>query len=512
MSVAAGIQIGEEFTTMDEINLQAAKVATGLSELGVSQLDTVAILLRNDIPFLVTGTAAKLLGAFPVPINWHLSGAEVAFILNDSSAKVLVVHDDILQGLGTETIPDGIHVVVVKTSPFIGSWYGIEGSNPPLPEGAISWVSWTESHSPWSEPPPFQTESIIYTSGTTGQPKGVRRQRSTPEQAQALMMGLAAPMGVAPGMRTVISAPLYHTVPNVCAGAAMSLGAFMVLMPRFDAEELLRLIDTHKLSHFQMVPTMFVRLLQLPEEVRTKYDVSSLQCVTHSAAPCAPDVKKAMIEWWGPVINESYGATELGFLTLSTSEDFLKYPGTVGRPLPEATIKIYNDDGEELPAGEQGTVYARLNLFRDFTYIGDEEKRQSVEREGLITCGDVGYINEEGYLFLCDRAADMIISGGVNIYPAEIEAALITHEGVQDCAVFGIPDAEMGEKVAAIIEPRPGATLDKETITAFLRDRIAGYKLPRHIEFQENLPREDSGKLFKRKLREPFWADSGRSI
>ncbi|MFP6596412.1 MAG: AMP-binding protein, partial [Candidatus Hydrogenedentota bacterium] len=299
---------------------------------------------------------------------------------------------------------------------------------------------------------------------------------------------------------------------NVCSGAALQLGAFMVLMPRFDAEELLRLIDTHKLSHFQLVPTMFVRLLQLPEEVRAKYDVSSIQCVTHSAAPCAIDVKCAMIDWWGPVINESYGATELGFLTLSTSEDFLRYPGTVGKPLPEATIKIYNDEGDEVPTGEEGTIYARLNLFRDFTYIGDDDKRQSVEREGLITCGDIGYMNDEGYLFLCDRVADMIISGGVNIYPAEIEAALIMHEGVHDCAVFGIPDTEMGERVAAIVEPRPGVELNEEAITVFLREHVAGYKVPRYIEFRDNLPREDSGKLFKRKLREPFWADSGRSI
>jgi len=512
MSGSPGIQIGEQFTTTDEINVQAAKAATGLSDLGVSQMDTVAMLLRNDIPFLVTGMAAKLLGSFPVPINWHLSGAEVGFILEDSSAKVLVVHDDVLQGVGAENIPNGVHVIVVKTSPFIGSWYGGETANNPLPDGALEWEVWLASHSPWSEAAPFQTESIIYTSGTTGQPKGVRRERSTPEQMQAMMMGLAAPMGIAPGMNTIISAPLYHTVPNVCAGAAMTLGAFMVLMPRFDAEEFLRLVETHKLSHFQMVPTMFVRLLQLPEEVRAKYDMSSIQCVTHSAAPCAPDVKRAMIDWWGPVINESYGATELGFLTLSTSEDFLKYPGTVGKPLPEATIKIYNDDGVEVPTGEQGTVYARLNLFRDFTYVGDDEKRKSVGHEGLVTCGDIGYMNEEGYLFLCDRAADMIISGGVNIYPAEIEAALITHDDVQDCAVFGIPDAEMGERVAAIIEARPGATPNEESIEAFLRDRVAGYKVPRHIEFRENLPREDSGKLFKRKLREPFWADSGRSI
>ena len=512
MSEDSGIQLGEEFTSTDEITLQAAKVATGLSELGVSPKDTVAILLRNDIPFIVTGQAVRLLGAFPVPINWHLSGAEVGYILRDAAVKVLVVHDDILNGLGADIVPDGVQLVVVKTTPFIGSWYGLDALDLALPEGALSWEAWSESQAPWSETPAFETGSIIYTSGTTGQPKGVRRQQSTPEQMQAMMAGLAAPMGLAPGMRTVIAAPLYHTVPNVCAGAALQMGAFMVLMPRFDAEELLRLIDAHKLSHFQMVPTMFVRLLQLPEDVRAKYDVSSVQCVTHSAAPCAPEVKKAMIDWWGPVINESYGATELGFLTLATSEDFLKYPGTVGRPLPEATIKIYSDDGEELPAGEQGTVYARLSLFRDFTYIGDDDKRQSIERAGLVTCGDVGYLNEDGYLFLCDRASDMIISGGVNIYPAEIEAALITHEGVLDCAVFGIPDAEMGERVAAIVESRPGVALDAEAIAAFLRDRVAGYKVPRHIEFRNDLPREDSGKLFKRRLRDPFWADSGRSI
>lgn len=508
----AGIQLGEQFVDYEELNGRAAKVATGLSELGVGPLDTVAMLLRNDIPFLVTGLAAKLLGAFPVPINWHLAGPEIRYILEDASAKVLIVHDDLLRGLSADAVPEGLKIVVVETSSFIGQWYGVQARKETLPEGAFEWETWSESQDAWSETPAFETASIIYTSGTTGQPKGVRRQRSTPEETQAMMMALAGPMGLAPGMRTVIPAPLYHTIPNVCAGAAVNLGAFMILMPRFDAEELLRLIDEYKLTHFQMVPTMFVRLLQLPEEVRGKYDVSSIQCVTHSAAPCAPEVKKAMIDWWGPVINESYGATELGFVTLASSEDFLKYPGTVGKPLPQATIKIYDDDGRELPTGEQGTVYARFNLFRDFTYIGDDEKRRSIEREGLVTCGDVGFMNEEGYLFLCDRAADMIISGGVNIYPAEIEAALITHEGVQDCAVFGIPDAEMGERVAAIIEPRPGVELDPDAITSFLRERVAGYKVPRHIEFRKDLPREDTGKLFKRKLRDPFWADAGRSI
>jgi long-chain acyl-CoA synthetase len=314
------------------------------------------------------------------------------------------------------------------------------------------------------------------------------------------------------GIRTVITGPVYHSAPNLYALSAARDGGLVVLQPRFDAEDLLRQIEQHRITHLHMVPTMFVRLLKLPAEVRGKYDLSSLKFVVHAAAPCPPDVKRQMIEWWGPIINEYYGGTETGGAVFHTAEEALKKPGTVGRPIPGAVVKILDAAGKELGPGKIGEVYLRIGGFPDFTYNGMDDKRHEVERNGLITCGDVGYLDEEGYLFLCDRVRDMVISGGVNIYPAEIEAVLIGMPGVQDCAVFGIPDEEYGESLAAFIQPQPNATLTADAVRAWLRERVAGYKVPKMVEFRAELPREDSGKIFKRKLRAPYWEKAGRQI
>jgi long-chain acyl-CoA synthetase len=313
-------------------------------------------------------------------------------------------------------------------------------------------------------------------------------------------------------MRTVITGPVYHSAPNAYALAAARDGGLVVLQPRFDAEELLQLIERHQITHLHMVPTMFVRLLQLPDTVKRRYDLSSLRFVVHAAAPCPPDVKRQMIDWWGPVINEYYGGTETGGVVFHTAEEALRKPGTVGRPIDTAVVKIFGPEGSELGPNEIGEVYMRLPGAPDFTYTGMEQARREVERDGLITCGDVGYLDSDGYLFLCDRQRDMVISGGVNIYPAEIEAVLIGAPGVRDCAVFGIPDAEYGEALCAFIETRDGAQVTAEDIRAFLRPHLAGYKIPKTIEFRDALPREDSGKIFKRKLREPYWEATGRRI
>jgi len=289
-------------------------------------------------------------------------------------------------------------------------------------------------------------------------------------------------------------------------------GALAVLQPRFEAEELLRLIEQYRITHLHMVPTMFVRLLRLPEAVRRRYDLSSLEFVVHGAAPCAMHVKQAMIEWWGPVIHEYYGATETGLVTLHTAEEALRKPGTVGQPLPGVTVRIYDDAGRILPPGEIGEVYSRREGGVDFTYHGMPRKRQDIERDGLVTLGDVGYLDEDGYLFLCDRKNDMVISGGVNIYPAEIEMTLLLLSGVRDCAVFGIPHEDFGEALCAYVEPEPGAALDEAAVRAFLSERLADFKVPRVIRFETGLPREDSGKIMKRKLRDPYWEATGRRI
>jgi long-chain acyl-CoA synthetase len=313
-------------------------------------------------------------------------------------------------------------------------------------------------------------------------------------------------------IRTVMTGPLYHTAPNFYGLFAVREGALAVLQPRFAAEELLRLIERHRISHLHMVPTMFVRLLRLPEAIRRRYDLSSLEWVVHGAAPCPIHVKEAMIDWWGPVVGEYYGGTETGIVTFHTAAEAVRKPGTVGRPLTGVTVRILDDAGRELRPGEIGEIYSGLDGFADFTYHGLPAERREIERGGLVTLGDVGYLDEDGYLFLCDRKRDMVISGGVNIYPAEIEAALLALPGVRDCAVIGIPDDEFGESLCACIEAETGATLGEAEVRAFLGERLAGFKVPHTIRFERDLPREDTGKIIKHRLRDPYWAAAGRRI
>jgi long-chain acyl-CoA synthetase len=318
--------------------------------------------------------------------------------------------------------------------------------------------------------------------------------------------------GIKPGIRSVVPGPLYHSAPNAFAMRAGRVGEVMVLMPRFDPVQLLELIERERLDTMFMVPTMFIRLLKLPEEVRRKYDLSSLRFVIHAAAPCPHDVKRAMIDWWGPVINEFYGSTESSAVTLASSADTLAKPGTVGRAVEGAELRILDDDGRVQPPGEVGEIFTRFAELPDFTYHNKPHERAKVDREGFITSGDVGYLDADGYLFLCDRKRDMVISGGVNIYPAEIEAVLHAMPGVKDCAVFGIPDAEFGEKLMAVVEPQDGGSVSADDVRAHLRRHLADYKVPRMIEIGRDLPREDSGKIFKRRLRDPYWQKQGRRI
>ncbi|MDK1022186.1 MAG: acyl-CoA synthetase [Candidatus Hydrogenedentes bacterium] len=507
----AGLQFGDRFVPHAEFFGRVAKAATGFSSLGIRSEDSVAIMLRNDVSYLEATLGARMAGSFPVPINWHLKSEEVNYILEDSDAKVLVIHSDLLYEM-SEAIPEGVKVLEVQTPQLLIERFGISKGGASGFKGAEDWDTWVESHEPWSQAPRAETSSMIYTSGTTGKPKGVRRESATPEQHQAALKVASRVLGMAPGASTVVPAPMYHSAPNAFSLFAMQLGAFLVIQPRFDAEELLAIIEKYKITCLQMVPTMFVRLLKLPDEVRAKYDLSSLEYVVHAAAPCPPQIKKAMIDWWGPIIWEYYGSTEMGAVTHCSSEDALKYPGTVGRALEEATVKVLDEEGNEVPAGTIGNIYGQLDVSTDFTYQKDDAKRRSIERNGMITSGDVGYFNEEGFLFLCDRANDMIISGGVNIYPAEIEGVLIDCPGVHDCAVFGIPDEDFGEAIMAVIELEEGAKLDAAEAQSYLEERLAHYKVPKTIEFQTDLPREDSGKLFKRKLREPYWKDAGRNI
>ena len=494
-----GVHSGERSVPYPEVFANAGRLARGFADLGVSAGDSVALLLRNDIPFLEASLATVVLGANAVPINWHWREEEVAYLLSDCDAKVVVGHDDLL---GALTVPDGIEVLGVEAPPEIRAAYQLAAAEPV----GHRYDTWVRELEPWGEPPASAPLSVIYTSGTTGRPKGVVRTRGDDEAAsERLREFLAGIFGLRDGAVTVIPAPMYHSAPNAYTlGAAVRM-IDQTLMPRFDAEGLLAIIEARRVTAVQMVPTMFVRLLALPEEVRARYDLSSLELVVHAAAPCPPAVKAAMIEWLGPIVTEYYGSTETGPAVHCTSEEWLAHPGTVGRAVPGGIVRVYDPDGHELPPGESGDVYVRVDAVPEFTYRGDDAKRASIERDGLVTAGDVGYLDEEGFLYLNDRRNDMIIAGGVNIYPAEIEACLHTLEGVRDCAVFGIPDERMGEAVCAYVDPDPSAGLTAEAVRRHVDRHLARYKVPKVVEFRDDLPREDSGKVFKRLLKEPYW-------
>src|SRR5579871_43091 len=506
-----GIISGERRRTHAEVAARAARVAGGLHRLGVRQGDSVCMLMRNDIAFVESAYAAMQLGAYGVPINWHFKVEEIDYILRDSATSVLIGHADMLHQL-RDSIAPGVTVFSVPTPPEILKTYRIGPAFLAKPDFAIDFEAWLEGQSPYEGPAVPQPQNMIYTSGTTGFPKGVRRDAPTAEQSAAAERMRALIYGFKPGVRALLPGPLYHSAPNSFGIRAGKLGGALVLMPRFDAQDFLQLIEAERIDTLFMVPTMFIRLLKLPGEVRRRYDVSSLRHVMHAAAPCPADVKRAMIEWWGPVIYEFYGSTESGAVTFANSEDALKKPGTVGKISPGAELKFIGDDGRVLPQGEIGEIYSRISANPDFIYHNKPEKRAEIERDGFITSGDVGYIDADGYVFLCDRKRDMVISGGVNIYPAEIESVLHSVPGVHDCAVFGIPDAEFGEALMAVVEPQGGMKLDLVEIRARLKASLADYKVPKHIEIASALPREDSGKIFKRRLRDPYWERAGRKI
>ncbi|MEO8296405.1 MAG: acyl-CoA synthetase [Burkholderiales bacterium] len=488
----------------------ASRAASGLHALGVREGDTIALLLRNDFAFFEAQQAASLLGVYCVPINWHGKPDEVLYVLNDARPKVLVAHSDLLLPLRGK-LPDGMHTIGVPTPPEILHRYGLPLGSADCDAEIPRWPDWLATWQPWDGPPVRTRASMIYTSGTTGHPKAVRRDPSTPEQTAGYADMTSRVFGVRPGMRALIAGPLYHASPNAFGRHGLPVAELLVLQSKFDAEQTLALIEQHRLTHAVMVPTMFARLLKLPAQVRSRYDVSSIRWVTHTGAPCPVDIKRELMAWWGPVVYETYGGTEVGTLTLATPDDAASHPGSVGRPTPGAQIAFYGESGQRLQEGEIGEIYARVPWYADFTYLNHPEKRRSVERDGLVSLGDIGYM-KDGYVYLCDRRADMVIIAGTNIYPAEIEMVLMQCPGVQDCAVFGIPDDDLGEALAAAVEPMPGVSLTAQQIQDWLRARLASIKVPRQIDFHPRLPRQDSGKIFKRLLRDPYWANAGRSI
>lgn len=504
------IYLDDRSIERDDILARARRAARGLHELGVREGDAVALLLRNDFAFFEIMQAAAALGAYTVPVNWHGRADEVRYILDDAKPRALIAHADLLAPL-RDAIPPGLPVRVVPTPPELQESFHLAPAAAAVGPGDIEWAAWADGFAPWDGPPMRSRATVIYTSGTTGHPKGVRREAASPEQSVAYVELLKQVFGLVPGSRVLLAGPMYHASPNAYSRQALPVADILVLQSKFDAEDTLGTIARHRITHAVMVPTMFVRILRLPAEVKARYDVSSLQWVVHTGAPCPVDVKKALIDWWGPVIYETYGGSETGTATLATPQEWLANPGTVGRPTPGTRLVIYGEDGKEVAPGAIGEIYMRVPAYADFTYLNSPEKRASVERDGLISQGDVGYLRD-GLLYLCDRRSDMVISAGVNIYPAEIEAVLLQCPGVHDCAVFGIPDEEFGESLAAAVQPVPGVLVCADDVLGYLSARLAKFKLPRRIDFHDTLPREESGKIFKRRLRDPFWARAGRQI
>ena len=492
------------------IQARALRGVGGLLALGLCDGDVVAIMLRNDIAFLEAMLITRLAGTYSCPINWHYKADEAGFILRDCNAKALIVHADLLHQIDGG-VPAGVHVIVVEPPPSVRAAFRLSDAQCRVPAGASEYEQWLAGASPYGGPPRQVHYSLPYSSGTTGRPKGVMRKPPSPEQVARVSAVTQTALGVKQGMRTAIVAPLYHSAP-ASYGMQSTLFAELILVhERFEAERLLADIEKHKLSRLYLVPTHFVRLLRLPGDIKKKYDLSSIEFIASTGSPCPPEVKRQMIDWWGPVINESYASSEAGYITLLSSADALSHPGSAGRPLPGAEIRILDDNGDVLPPFEPGLIYCRQTAYPEFTYINRPDDRRAIDRDGLIAVGAVGYFDRDGFLYICDRKSDMVISGGVNIYPAEIEAVLITMPGVADCAVFGIPDAEFGEALAAHVQPH-GEALEREAVRAFLKARIADYKVPRVIEFSDALPREQSGKIFKRRLRDPYWEGVGRRI
>ena len=484
----------------------ARRIASGLAERGVGDGDAVGLLLVNEIEVIVCWQALSLIGAYAVPINWRSTPSEVSYIAADAGLKAIVAHDAVRQVAREALAGQGGVVVSVPLPAQTAAALSLPAGERPHDEAYVDWDTWLSAQVPWSGDPQPARPAVIYTSGTTGKPKGVMRSAHLSAEARELQARNVAPVwGSEDHMRTLLLAPLYHSAPSAyirSAIAAAKTDGEIHMQPRFDAETVLRTIESARITHLWMVPTMFVRLLQLPAEVRERFDVSSLRNIVHSGAPCPVDVKTRMIEWFGPVINEFYGSTETGPVTYATSADYLKRPGTVGRALEACRVEIVDADGRPLPPNTPGEIAAANGTYADFTYRHREADREQLDAGGLLRTGDIGVLDEDGYLFIKDRLKDMVISGGVKVYPAEVEEVLLQLPNVQDAAVFGLPDEVYGERLAAAVSlgsAEPGAA---DRIRADLRERLASVKVPRTVFVLDDFPRADNGKVSKARLRQ----------
>jgi len=487
-----------ERLTYGELEERSIRLANALRDAGLRKGDTIALLTDNTFRAYEVYWAAARSGLYLCAVNRHLAAPEVAYIVNDCGAKALVV-SAALPELAREILPltnVGLRLAYNGTLDGYGDY-----------DAALAAAS---PEAPADQP---RGADLLYSSGTTGRPKGIRVElpdRQVGEPGDTLIPILQGLYGFSSDTVYLSPAPVYHAAPLRFAVSVQALGGTVIMMERFDPEESLRAIERYQVTASQWVPTMFVRMLKLPEEVRRRYDLSSHRVAVHAAAPCPVEVKHAMIDWWGPILFEYYSSTEGIGMTLIDSANWLRKPGSVG-PSVLGVLHVCDDEGRELPAGEIGTVYFERGEDEDqFTYLNDPEKTAETrhpDHPNWCTNGDVGYVDSDGFLFLTDRKAFMIISGGVNIYPREVEDALALHPAVFDVAVIGVPDPEMGESVLAVVQPAPDAEPGPDLaarLLEYVRGRIAHYKAPKAVEFVEELPRTPTGKLVKRKLKERF--------
>ncbi len=488
--------------TYAELTASAHQLVHALRSRGLRQGDVVAVMAPNGVEIVECSLACQEAGWFFVPVNTFLTAGELSGILETANAAAAFVHErfrEVLAGPALEALHRSRRLFTIGEA-----------------EGSESVVELRRGH-PTTLPADRVTGSIFtFTSGTTGKPKGIRRALpgGDPSKAAnaAAIFGRAFDFHPLEGAN-LVSTAMHHGGSHSFYMGALNVGQGLVILEKFDPEKTLAAIERHRVTTAYMVPTQFHRLLRLPDDVRAKYDVSSLATVVHSAAPCPLETKKRMMEWWGPVIWETYGGME-GAATIAKPHRWLEKPGTVGRAINGVSLAILDEDGKPLPPRAQGLVYMTTE-GRSFDYVGDTATAQKAFRGKQFTLGDVGYLDEDGYLFICDRAKDMIITGGVNVYPQEVEAALAAHPAVLDVAVIGIPDDEWGEQIKAIVQvapdTKPSGDLERELV-AWCRDRLASYKCPRSVDFREDLPRTDTGKLYKRRLRDEYWANAGRAV
>ena len=500
--ILAGTGESISFRTLED---NANRGAQLLRKLGLQRGDVFALWSGNNPRFLEIAASMNRTGLYMVPVASKLLASEASYIVDDSGAKLLIVDATLKHARALASD-------LAALCPNVSRAFAIRGDLP----GMERWEDAIAAMPATMIADPSAGQQMMYSSGTTGKPKGVQRPLSDTafDAPSPFGMLMRHRYGSRAGTTFLVSAPLYHAGPFAMATAELNLGATVLIFERFDAEEMLAGIERYRPERGQFVPTMFVRLLKLPRELRQRQDLSSLAHAIHSAGPCPIEVKRQMIDWWGPVFDEIYGGTENVGSTMISSEEWLRKPGSVGRGF-HCTIHICGEDGSELPIGETGTIW--FEGATGFRYLGDPEKTRSIfhpQRADWATFGDIGHLDEDGYLFLSDRKAFMIICGGVNIYPQEVEDLLAMHPAVADVAVFGVPDPDMGEQVKAVVAPadwnKAGPELEAELI-AYCKSSLATLKCPKSVSFERELPRDDAGKLVKQKVRNRYCGDMATS-